>query len=267
MKAVLKIRREPVYRREAFEKGLRRVGFALMEKATPTDASDWLVLWNRKAGADEAEADLWEQRGGTVIVCENGYLQKTDKTHYAIGVHGHNGAGWFPVGDDDRFAKLGFALKTRPVQGGNIVVRGQRGIGSTRTASPPNWARKTADLIRRTGVMLPVTVYDHPGDKGKLEKDAAALKNAHAVVIWSSAIGVRALVDDAPVVRMSPYWVCGAVAPQRKQIVAPFTADYLTPEQRLAALQRMAHGQWHFDEIASGEPFARIIENRSKATW
>jgi tRNA nucleotidyltransferase/poly(A) polymerase len=29
-------------------------------------------------------------------------------------------------------------------------------------------------------------------------------------------------------------------------------------DSREVALQRMAHAQWHFDEIATGEPFARM---------
>ncbi len=268
MRAILRIRKEPVYRREAFEKGLRRVGFTLVDKLAPSGPADWLVIWNRKKGADEAEADLWEQRGGTVIVAENGYLAKTDKTHYAISVHGHNGSGWFPVGVEDRFGKLGFEVKERhPLQGDNIVVRGQRGIGSALMASPANWARTTAAQIRQTKTTLPVVVYDHPGDKGKYERDAAHLKNAFMLFIWSSAMGVRALIEGVPVVRMAPHWVCGDEVPQTKLIGSNMAAASQTIEQRTAALRRMAHNQWHFDEIATGEPFKRIIEHRKEATW
>jgi len=268
MRAVLTIRKEPVYRREAFEQGLKCVGFALGEFSMPADSSDWLVLWNRKRGADEARADAWEAAGGTVVIAENGYLAQVDKTYYAISVHGHSGSGWFPVGDEDRFSKLGFELKQRhPMQGDDIVVRGQRGIGSALMASPPNWARTTAVQIKQCGVTLPVKVYDHPGDKGKFEKDIAALKNAHSLVIWSSAMGVRALVEGVPVLRMAPHWICGSAVPRTERIGRFHNPSMPLIDERLAALHRMSYGQWHFDEIASGLPFARIIEHRSEAVW
>jgi hypothetical protein len=96
-----------------------------------------------------------------------------------------------------------------------------------------------------------VVLYRHPGDKNKLQLDQSNLKNAKLLVIWSSAMGVRALVEGVPVERHSPYWICGDT----------FMQD------RPAALHRMAHGQWHFDEIATGEPFARILNNLEQATW
>lgn len=253
MRAVLTIRKEPHYRREAFERGLQRVGFTIGELKAPSSSSDWLVLWNRKRGDDERRADAWEAAGGTVIVAENGYLAKTEKTHYAISVHGHNGSGWFPVGDEDRFSPLGFEIKPWRLGGSEIVVREQRGIGSTLMASPPNWARKMADQLRRVS-KLPVRVVPHPGDKNKGAIDAANLKNAESCVIWSSAMGVRALVEGVPVFYAAPHWICSDAA-------VPLS------KSRLASLHRMSHGQWHFDEIATGEPFARIIANRERASW
>lgn len=275
MRVDLRIRKEPAYRREAFERGLRAIGFKVENNFQPIEPSDWLVVWNKKqttGGAphsgSEAECDEWERRGGTVIVCENGYLAQVDKTYYAISVHGHNGSGWFPQLDDDRFSKLGFTLKLRPIDSGKqIVVRGQRGIGSKLMASPANWARMTAAQIRQTGSPLPVTVYDHPGDKGKYERDVAMLRDAHSLVVWSSAMGVRALVEGVPLMRMAPHWVCANAVPRATTIGPVYPTCMPTIDERRDALDHMAHGQWHFDEIASGEPFARIIEHRAEAVW
>ena len=255
MKAVLRLRREPFYRRDAFEKGLQRAGFTLVDKAAPSGPRDWLVIWNRKRGADEQEADLWEQRGGTVIVAENGYLAKTEKTHYAISVHGHNGSGWFPVGEEDRFSALGFELKPqRLFNYKEIVIREQRGIGSVLMASPPNWARKTLGTLQPK-LKMPFRIAPHPGDKNKGAIDAANLKNAAALVTWGSAMGVRALVEGVPVFYAAPHWICEEGA-QRLEF---FPTPGFSEGARAAALHRMSHGQWHFDEIATGEPFARIL--------
>ena len=247
--AIFCIRPEPYYRAQAFMGGLAKLGYKILPSShpplslnRPNGPEDLLVIWNRKQGADEQGADAWERQGGTVIVAENGYLQKVDKTHYAISVHGHNGSGWFPVGDDKRFDKLGWGIKPMRESGEYILVRDQRGIGSTLMASPQNWGKRMqANLSRHAP--FPVKLMGHPGDKGKLEKDAQALSGARSVVIWSSAIGVRALVEGIPVQHFAPHWICEKWADDRE-----------------AALERMANGQWHFEEIATGEPFARILD-------
>lgn len=246
MRAVLRIRKEPYYRRRAFEQGLQHVGFKIVDKLTPTEPSDWLILWNKKAGAEEKEADEWERRGGTVIVAENGYLSKIDKTYYAISVHGHNGSGWFPVGNEDRFSLLGFDVKPWRTGGAEMLVRAQRGIGSALMASPPMWAEKMVAKLK-VRQNLPVRLISHPGNFAPKVSVEQNLKNASILHIWCSAMGVRALVEGVQVTYHAPHWVCAGT--------------------REEALQRMAWGQWHFDEIATGLPFARIIERRSEAVW
>ena len=244
--AVLCIRPEPFYRCSAFTDGLKRLGYTIIHRQNPDprdrpkNRDDLLVLWNKKRGHDEAMAHLWEKLGGTVIVAENGYLQQQDKTYYALATHGHNASGWSPVVADDRFGKLGFAIKPPRDGGEYILVRDQRGIGSALMASPPGWGQKMVEVLKRHAP-FPVRLMAHPGDKGKLEKDLAAMAGARSVVIWSSAIGVRALVEGIPVQHFAPHWICEKWGDSRE-----------------VALQRMAHAQWHFNEIATGEPFARM---------
>jgi|GEM_PF-3190419 len=247
--AVIQIRPQPTYRREAFESGLRRLGYTDLRdyacgKHWPNGPDDLLVLWNLMRGRDEQYAQAWEKRGGTVLVCENGYLQQVDKTYYAISTHGHNGSGWFPQGNDGfgRFAKLGIPLKDmREGVEGSTVVRGQRGIGSELMHSPPNWHVTMGQKLRAKGVPR-VVVMPHPGDKGKLEADAQAIAGASRLVIWSSAMGVRALVEGVPVDFCAPKWICAG----------------WRVEGRERSLVNMAFGQWHHEEIATGEPFARM---------
>lgn len=249
--AVLQIRKEPYYRRAAVESGLKRLGYTFQSNSSraPNDERDLLVLWNLKRGAEEQTATLFERRGGTVIVFENGYLQKVDKTHYAMSVHGHNGSGWFPVGDEDRFAKLGFELKPMRSTGQYILVRDQRGVGSIRMHSPAGWGPKmVAKLKAKTDQQ--VKLMPHPGDKGKLEADLKHIQGASHVHIWSSALGVRALVEGVPVTHHAPNWICEGWAADRG-----------------AALRRMAYGQWHHEELATGMPFARLLSSIKEAKW
>jgi hypothetical protein len=239
------IRKEPFYRRAAFETGLKKLGYTLSSLTQPKDKRDLLVLWNLKAGAEESMARLWEQRGGTVIVAENAYLQKVDKSIYAISTHGHNGSGWFPVGDEDRFTPLGFPIKPWPDSAAEdsddrYLVCAQRSIGSREMASPPQWAeKKVAELVRKG---WKARLRPHPGNsapKIPIERD---LTGIDVCWIWSSGAGVRVLVEGVRVHHAAPHWIC---------------ADwYKTGRENV--LNHMAHGQWRHEEIATGEPFARM---------
>lgn len=259
--AILTIRKEPFYRRAAFESMLAKHGYKITGAAInhfaqpvapvtvhPKSKEDLLVLWNLKRGSDETAAALWEKRGGTVLVVENGYLQKIDKTYYAISVHGHNGSGWFPVGDEDRFSKLGFELKDWH-DGSYELVCGQRGIGSSLMASPHMWGEKLC--MKLEAGKTKTKFRPHPGNfvaKVPLEKDLAGARQCH---IWSSGAGVRALVEGVPVKHYAPHWIC----------------DNMHSTVREAALHRMSHGQWHHEEIATGEPLARVLDQLEHAKW
>jgi len=261
--AVVTIRQEPMYRRQAIIDGFKRLGYAIEvadERTSTRDATlphpesrdDTLCLWNLKAGPQETAAREWQRRGGTVLIFENGYLAREQKTHYAISVGGHCGAGWFPVNpSEDRFTPLGFNLESRGAFGGHILVCGQRGVGSAEMASPPQWGVNTA---RELSIRYPNTEVrhrPHPGvtkPRVSLEQD---LEGAALCVVWSSACGVRALTLGIAVVYRAPHWICADAARDRIGL-------WLPPLNVLPALNRMSHGQWSVAEIAAGEPFARM---------
>lgn len=245
--ACITLRKEPYYRKAAVVDGLKRLGYAISDKVThPTGKDSLLLAWNRKAGSDDQQATLWEQRNGTVIVMENAYLQRTDKTMYAISAHGHNGSGWFPVGDEDRFSRLGFPLKPWRADSfkGYELVCGQRSIGSPAMRSPPQWGEKWAAKLKAKG--LPVRFRPHPGNFAPKVPLLTDLVGATACHIWSSSAGVMALVEGVPVYHHAPHWIC----------------EGWKHVGREKALHRMAWGQWSVAEIETGEPFARILADK-----
>jgi hypothetical protein len=257
--AIVKVRKEPHYRREAIESGLLRCGYALHTRWPHLiGKKDLLVIWNRKRGLEETEAEDWERRGGTVIVMENGYLQKVDKTMYAISVGQHNGAGWFPVGTEARFSKLGFEVKPWRTGGEYVLVCAQRGIGSKLMASPAGWERRTAAAIQKIRSGLPVRIRQHPGNFAPKVPLVDDLRYAQSCFIWSSGSGVRALVEGVEVNYSAPRWICERAAVSWKG--RPGGEYAIDDVFRMEALHRMSHGQWSVPEIASGEPFARILE-------
>lgn len=266
------IREQPHYRRDAFLRGLARAGYSITGRGNPVDRTDLLVIWNRY-GPFQAMADQWEAQGGSVLVAENGYIGKDDNGHqlYALAVHGHNGAGWWHVGDDTRWRALSIPLSDwvdRP--DGYALICGQRGIGSREMASPPNWH----ESARRRWTQGPVKMRLHPGNKPdpnapKLDDD---LRGARYCVVWSSSSGVKALTQGVPVVYDAPHWVCeDAAVPLRAMVDKnfEFPSPELMTETRQAALERMAWAQWTIAELESGEPFVLLRDGilSGEAKW
>lgn len=251
-----RIRPAPHYRRTAFEEGLKRLGYSIRERAAPTGCEDLLVIWNRQ-GPDEAEAAAWEARGGTVLVCENGYIGRDaeDRQFYAIAVGGHCGSGWTPNGTEDRFAALGIEVQPWRTDG-YYLITGQRGIGSKSMASPPGWHRMTAQKLGRMGINS-VRVREHPGRFKPAQSLEQELAGAKACIVWSSASGVKALVMGVPVIYCAPHWVGSAGASNTLNAVHDLKLD---DEARRKALHQVAWAQWSVREIEAGEPFARILE-------
>lgn len=261
MIAMCVIRQDPHYRRDAFLNGLKRAGYTLVDHGRPSGKSDMLVIWNRY-GPNGAMADKWEEAGGTVLVSENGYIGKDENNHqlYALAIHGHNGSGFWPVGDEDRFTVLGVPIMPwveRPE--GYSLICGQRGIGTKRMASPPDWHKKAYNSLSQRQ-LRDLRVRLHPGNNAptiSLEQD---LSGAADCVIWSSSSGVKALVAGIPVRYDAPCWVCSEAAERLTwtgEAHVPIGGD----ERRTAALHRMSWAQWRISELETGEPFVRLREH------
>jgi len=253
MIAICQIRQEPNYRREAFVVGLRNAGYSLVNSGRPASKMDLLVIWNRYGGA-AAMADTWERHGGTVLVCENGYIGKDAQGRqlYAIAANGHNGSGWWPIGVEDRFSKLGIELKPwLDIPEGHLLVCGQRGIGTKRMASPDNWHNLIANQIKGQ-VELPIKIRTHPGTQPAKTTLDADLVGASACVVWSSSSGVKALATGCPVYYAAPNWICESAALRVSEIGRARMMDDAT---RAAAFHKLAWAQWSVAEIESGEPF------------
>lgn len=263
------IREAPWYRRDAFTSGLKAAGFEVSVRRPDKPApGDVLVIWNRYADY-HALAVQFENQHGLVLVAENGYLSagggapkfdvhpKGPKPgdYYALSRHGHNGSGLWPTGGPERWQALGIDLKPWRAAGEHILVCGQRGIGSPQMASPPGW-NETAVARIKAKTKRPVRLRPHPGNDAPKRPLAEDLKNAWAVVVWSSGSGTQALCEGIPVFYDAPHWICsgGAVRMREADYDAPLTDD----ARRLAALERMAWAQWTVAEIASGEPFTRL---------
>lgn len=235
MRAWLNLRFTVPERRAIFTAGLERLGYEVRHELTSDPrAGDVLVTWNRIHYGDEA-ARIFTARGLRVIVSENATWgnEFAGRHWYTLARTYHNVAGMFPVGGPERWDSLGVELEPFRTSGETVVLP-SRGFGSAAYRMPGNWPRMQSGRIRQ-----------HPGrfpeHSVPLRED---LKDCGKVVTWGSAAAVQALIWGIPVESHQPGWIA---------------AQDNTQAGRLAMLRSLAWAQWTLDEIASGEPFARLL--------
>lgn len=248
-------------RHEAILRGLSRCGYRILREARlPRSRRDVLVTWTRHRGWKERQCTAFEEAGGRVIVCEEAYIREVSgERHIALALGDHNGAGRWFVGGPERWESFAIDLRPWRNSGEHIVVREQRGIGSSFMASPPLWHDEaTHGLRQRTA--REIRLRAHPRSRLYPERArtqpnlARMLERCHAFVTWASADAVSALIAGVPVFFNAPHWICASGAMRGLSgIEAPKTPD------RLPALERLAWAQWSLSEIAHGEPFARLL--------
>jgi hypothetical protein len=238
MRAWLNLRHAVSERRDAFADGLRRCGFDVRDGLTESPGDrDILVTWNRIGPGDPC-ARIFESRGLPVLVAENAAWGNdfAGGHWYTLARGVHNTAGRFPIGGPERWSELGVFLHPWRDFGAEIVILPQRGIGPAGVAMPRNWpeiARKaTKGRIR-----------PHPGQRPcvPLHDDLASARCAWT---WGSGAAIKALVWGIPVHSDMPHWI---------------GEQDNTDAGRLAMFERLAWAQWRLSEIASGEPFPRLL--------
>lgn len=268
------IREQPHYRRDAFAAGLRACGYDVrFGVPTSIGAGDVLVSWNRY-GMWHDIATRAEAAGAVVLVAENGYVgpdgvsphDMEPRCWYALAVGGHNGRGAWPYAGPERWNALNVKLWPWAGEGGHVLVCPNRSFGQPGNVMPPDWANDVARRLRAV-TDREIRIRPHPGN-GKAPPLEPDLHEAHACVIWSSSVGLQALIAGVTVICEAPHWICKTAALPfikwiEKNEFCGADEDFLELYRR-AALERLAHAQWHVDEIASGEPFARLIEHATK---
>ncbi len=246
-------------RHGAMERGLARAGYAVQRGfALPTSSADVLVTWTRHRGDREAQCRRFEAAGGRVVVAEEPHLKglvEGRERLFSLSLHDHQ-RHW-RVGGPERWSGLGIAVAPWRKPGGRIgpiVVRDQRGIGSTAMASPPGWGEATVARLRalsgRAALLRP-----HPKRAAAGAPPLAAqLADAWCLVTWASHEGVEALLMGVPVVWCAPFGFVRAACGTRLE-------DVILPPQpeRLPVLETFAWSQWRPSEIENGEAFRWLL--------
>lgn len=238
MRAWLNLRYTLADRVAAFRQGLERLGYEVKPGSTTAPADgDVLVTWNR-IGSGQAAALAFEARGLPVLVAENAAWGNdfAGGRWYSLARRYHNTTGCFPLGGPERWDALGVEMAPWRTGGDEVVILAQRSIGSPPVAMPRDWPERMQRAIGGR-------IRRHPGTKActPLEADLA---RAREVVTWGSGAAIKALLWGIPVRSAMPNWI---------------GEQDNTDAGRLAMLRRLAWAQWTLAEIASGEPFERLL--------
>lgn len=255
-RASIILKETPHYRRDAFAEGMKANGYAVtLGTIGDIRPDDVLICWNRYAQA-RVEAKRFEAAGATVIVAENGFIGADDNGRklYQLALDYHNGAGRWPVGTEDRWSPLGVPLKPWRAEGTKILILPQRIVGDDGVAMPQRpevWAPAVRDQLRQY-TRRPIEIRYHPGNVQP--KPSPDWTNVHAVVTWGSTAGLKAIINGVPCIHLMPNWIGASAASfGLEHIESPWMGD------RLPMLRRMAWAQWTVEEIAAGEPMARLL--------
>jgi hypothetical protein len=251
-RALLLLRHVHSSRWKSFRIGLERCGFNVTDRPFEPVEGDVFVSWNRFPNA-EAVCREFDRNGGLVLIAENPWIKSEGEKRggmVALCRDHHNGAGWWPIGDFDRWDSFGIELSPWRTRGERVLILPQRGYGEPGVAMSSAW---TQNVIGRVSQFTSrsVTVRPHPGLYRPKEPD---FSKTWCAVTWASGAGIKALAAGIPVFYEMKNWV-GALAATYgvRDIEQPFLGD------RLPMFRRLAWAQWFLDEIETGYPFDRFL--------
>ena len=258
---------KPVF--EAFEKGIKRLGYK-----TDKNGIDviWSVLWNGRMAANKA---IWKQAARErrpVIVLEVGALQRNKL--WKMGVGGVNNDAYFGprANDRQRADKLGLKLDPWRTNDGPILIACQHNNSPqwNSPASQERWTTETIETIRkhtdrqiilRQHPRCPIRFKNLPANTilqlpkkipNTYDDYDFDVSRAYAVINWSSNPGIIAAMRGVPVFTSFSSLAWSVANLDVNKINNPDTPD------RRQWLNDLAHTEWTTEEIATGEPIARL---------
>ena len=202
-------------------------------------------------GVDDSNLHLWRQAKAegvsrTFLYCDNSYFDSTRQTYFRItrGRLQHTGYG---TSDGERFRALGIEIAPWRVAGDHVVICPQsehfmRAI----VGFKGDWLRETVAALSEI-TERPLRIRHWNRDKTKAAAGLGAdLEGAYALVTWSSAAAVTALLAGVPVI------VGGdcAAAPVAGRTV--FKLEKLPRKPREEWCGVLADNQWTIAEMADG---------------
>lgn len=242
MRAFVAVPQSDPYPWREINAGLEACRFAVESLSSP-DACDVLATWSPWKGSIRHRlANHFGEANKKVIVIENGFLSPINgQPYYQVALDGWNGTGTFPAGDGSRWASWGLEPTPWVERPERALVVGQRGHPDDDRTSKPGW-----HCI--VGVNDPLAIRRDRDCRRPLSDDLDQVDRCH---VWTSNAASNAIMAGVPVVQHGPNLMVSELASR--------PGEPLRRPDRLPVLERLAWGQWNLDELASGEPFARLL--------
>lgn len=273
----------PVF--DAFEQGVKKLGHTVVDGHTNTAdvAVIWSVLWHGRMAKNQLVLEEYEKNKKPVIVLEVGGLIR-NKT-WKVGVGGINNEAFFghcTNNDDYRFKKLGISLNPWRLDGENIIIccQNEKSHQWRNMPSTKQWLLDIIPEIRRH-TDKKIVIRPHPRNTIELTFSSLLqtkfknvsintpqqiqgtyddfdfqnqLKNAWAVVNWSSNPATQAILSGIPVFT-GPDSLASPVANLNFS-----TIDNPTMPDRTQWANDIAYTEWTVEEIADGTPIFRLLD-------
>jgi hypothetical protein len=264
--AWITLRHQPPYRSDAFADGFEALGFKVRMAFPPANTvkpDDVVVTWNLNPRYRDAAKEA-NKAGAALIVAENGYIPRRSDTEpfYALARDGHNGSGFWFIGEEDRWTPLGRGLhEWRHNPKGHVLVCDQRGIGSELMRCPRPFYEPLVPKLKRIFARIDkknvpeFRLRAHPGRHDSKRTLAQDLEGARAMVTWASNAANEALLMGYPAFRCAPFHVNEAVLSDLTLMPDPPHPD------RLAAFKKLAWAQWALSEITNGTAFRCLLQD------
>lgn len=206
-------------------------------------------------GVNESNLHLWRQAEKDLrrdyFYADNSYFDKSRQQYFRVTRNRlqHSGSG---QSDGTRFAALGIPISPWKTDGTHIVVCPQSAAFMRDVVGrPDDWLEVTLLTLRHV-TSRPLLVRQWERDKTSLAATLAHdLERAYALVTWSSAAAVSALLAGVPVIVSDR---CAAF-----RLSGSFQAiEYLPRPTRETWAGVLADNQWTLNEMRSGEAWAKL---------
>lgn len=206
-------------------------------------------------GVDESNVHLWRaaKARGDYFYCDNSYFDGARQSYFRVTRDAlqHSGRG---TSTGARFAALGIEIQPWREGGRHVVVCPQsEPFMRLVVGYPRDWFVDTVSALQSLRPRVPIKVREWNRDKSALAATLGDdLAGAKALVTWSSAAAVTAVLAGVPVVVMSDD--C-AVAPMSGNL---YRLDELPRPPRENWAGVLADNQWTLAEMRDGTAWAAL---------
>ena len=232
------------------EAGARRLGavtIGMPDRDTGPD--DVVICWSPFLGTDRLAAlRAIKSVGGRAIVMENGWLSPIGtQRFFQVALDGWNGEGRFPADGPERWRGWGVPIRGWSRGGDHVLVIGQKLKGDDQDfrRMPVGWDYS---------LMLPTRRPIVRRTRKTTESLEGQLGDAWCTVTWTSTTAIKGLIAGVPAFYCGPTLICHELCRRGTDVDHPAYPD------REPVFERLAWCQWTPEEIATGEPFARLLD-------